>query len=549
MDPTRFDALARMLFAATTRRGVVGLLLGAGFAGFDREALARSKKRTSKKGIARAKRRREGKGVGEPTRRNAQDRSARQAGAEAASCCASGACAPGQGKNLRKCCYQGQNLTGKNFKGANLDSANFARATLTGANVQGANLGKACLVDATLTGVKTNPSTNWGGAILCRTQTNAGEDNSGCGRGTPCCPTCDARHPCTAGEVCCNGRCSRGDCCDSGQQSTCDDGQMCCAGNCVDGECCQADDCPAQTCHRRACAANRCTYSTVSGEPGPRCQTVCCEDDNGEPVCCSGAIAHCDARGRCCTPERCCIPETKNQTCGVGTASPKCGAVTNNCGTRIDCDACAEKTCQVSNCNGQTNTCIYESVIGGPGTGCQTVCCRNAAGEPVCCDAGVPICLPSGRCGCGQDADCGTDDQCCGGTCIAKSRCCEGSNAAGCGGDLRCCVIAGDGVCHECCDVGHCSSGETCEGGSCRPLTTFERVRAVVATLFGLDEAAITTETEFVRDLNADSLDVVEIILALEEEFAIVIPDETVEELDNTLSVGEVVQAVDELRG
>ncbi len=132
---------------------------------------------------------------------------------------------------------------------------------------------------------------------------------------------------------------------------------------------------------------------------------------------------------------------------------------------------------------------------------------------------------------------------------MPRTQCCDGDNFEDCAGDLHCCVVAGDGVCQECCDVGHCSPGDTCQDGTCRLATTFERVRAVVATLFGVDESTITMETEFVRDLGADSLDVVEIFLALEEEFDFVIPDETLENLDNTLSVGEVVQAIDELRG
>jgi acyl carrier protein len=518
MEPTRFDALVRTLLAATTRRGVVGLLLGAGIAGFDRETLAKkARKRTPRKGGARAQRRRQGKGDGNPTRRTAKNRNSRLAGAEATQCCATGNCVAGKGKNLAQCCFQGQDLSGKNLSGANLGSANFSAATLTGSSVQGANLGKTCFVDADLTGLRTNASTNWNGAILCRTRTDAGEDNSGCGRGTPCCPTCDDRHPCGDDEVCCNGRCTR-------------------------GNCCVAADCPNEPCQRRSCQRNQCTSVPVAGEPGPRCQSVCCEDESGDPECCPEAATACDDRGRCCTPE------TKDQTCGVGTTRPRCGEVTNTCGRRVDCGSCAEKTCQVAVCRAQDNTCIYESSIGGPGTGCQTVCCWNEIFEPVCCDAGVSTCLPSGRCGCGRDADCGADEQCCAGNCIARSRCCEGANPAGCGGDLHCCVSDGDGVCRECCADGDCAPGATCQNGTCQTAaTTFERVRAIVATFFGVEEATMTMDTEFARDLGADSLDMVEILLALEEEFGLVIEDEELGELEDIRTVGDAVRAIDAL--
>lgn len=49
--------------------------------------------------------------------------------------------------------------------------------------------------------------------------------------------------------------------------------------------------------------------------------------------------------------------------------------------------------------------------------------------------------------------------------------------------------------------------------------TVFERVKNVVIDRLGADEAAVTQEASFVDDLNADSLDLVELIMAFEEEF------------------------------
>lgn len=50
--------------------------------------------------------------------------------------------------------------------------------------------------------------------------------------------------------------------------------------------------------------------------------------------------------------------------------------------------------------------------------------------------------------------------------------------------------------------------------------TIFERVRKVIAEQLGVDEGEIKPETSFVEDLNADSLDLVELIMSLEEEFS-----------------------------
>jgi acyl carrier protein len=50
--------------------------------------------------------------------------------------------------------------------------------------------------------------------------------------------------------------------------------------------------------------------------------------------------------------------------------------------------------------------------------------------------------------------------------------------------------------------------------------TVFERVRKIIAEQLGVDEEEIKPETSFVDDLNADSLDLVELIMSLEEEFS-----------------------------
>ena len=58
-----------------------------------------------------------------------------------------------------------------------------------------------------------------------------------------------------------------------------------------------------------------------------------------------------------------------------------------------------------------------------------------------------------------------------------------------------------------------------------------ERVRKVVVDQLGVDEASVKLESSFVEDLGADSLDAVELVMALEEEFECEIPDEEAEKI------------------
>ncbi|ERN40926.1 acyl carrier protein [Rubidibacter lacunae KORDI 51-2] len=59
----------------------------------------------------------------------------------------------------------------------------------------------------------------------------------------------------------------------------------------------------------------------------------------------------------------------------------------------------------------------------------------------------------------------------------------------------------------------------------------FEKVREIVAEQLEQDKQAITAESNFANDLGADSLDVVELVMALEEEFDVEIPDEAAEQI------------------
>ena len=69
----------------------------------------------------------------------------------------------------------------------------------------------------------------------------------------------------------------------------------------------------------------------------------------------------------------------------------------------------------------------------------------------------------------------------------------------------------------------------------------FEKVREIVAEQLGISEDEIKLETNFVDDLGADSLDIVELIMALEEAFDIEIPDADAEKV---VTVGDVVDYI-----
>ncbi len=58
-----------------------------------------------------------------------------------------------------------------------------------------------------------------------------------------------------------------------------------------------------------------------------------------------------------------------------------------------------------------------------------------------------------------------------------------------------------------------------------------EKVKKIIIDQLGVDEAEVTSEAKFIDDLGADSLDTVELVMALEEEFGIEIPDEDAEKI------------------
>ncbi|HDP80353.1 MAG TPA: acyl carrier protein [Spirochaetes bacterium] len=67
------------------------------------------------------------------------------------------------------------------------------------------------------------------------------------------------------------------------------------------------------------------------------------------------------------------------------------------------------------------------------------------------------------------------------------------------------------------------------------------KIKKIIVDQLGVDEADVTPEASFVDDLGADSLDTVELVMALEEEFGIEIPDEDAEKL---ITVGDAMKYI-----
>jgi acyl carrier protein len=69
----------------------------------------------------------------------------------------------------------------------------------------------------------------------------------------------------------------------------------------------------------------------------------------------------------------------------------------------------------------------------------------------------------------------------------------------------------------------------------------FEKVKKIIVEQLGVEEDEVTMESSFIEDLGADSLDIVELIMALEEEFDIEIPDSEAEKIT---TVGDAVDYI-----
>ena len=73
-------------------------------------------------------------------------------------------------------------------------------------------------------------------------------------------------------------------------------------------------------------------------------------------------------------------------------------------------------------------------------------------------------------------------------------------------------------------------------------MNTFDKVKAIVVEQLGVDEAEVTIDSTFIDVLGADSLDIVELIMAFEEEFNVEIPDDVAEKIK---TVKDTVEYID----
>ena len=72
----------------------------------------------------------------------------------------------------------------------------------------------------------------------------------------------------------------------------------------------------------------------------------------------------------------------------------------------------------------------------------------------------------------------------------------------------------------------------------------FDKIRAIIIDQLSVDESMVTMDTNLMKDLEADSLDAVEIIMGIEEEYGIEIPDEDAEKFQ---TVADLVRYVEEM--
>lgn len=72
----------------------------------------------------------------------------------------------------------------------------------------------------------------------------------------------------------------------------------------------------------------------------------------------------------------------------------------------------------------------------------------------------------------------------------------------------------------------------------------FEKLKEVIIEILDINKEKITYEAKFIDDFGADSLDIVEIVMAIEEKFGIEIPDEDVEKIEKVNDAIEYIQSV-----
>ena len=73
---------------------------------------------------------------------------------------------------------------------------------------------------------------------------------------------------------------------------------------------------------------------------------------------------------------------------------------------------------------------------------------------------------------------------------------------------------------------------------------TFDKIKDIIVEQLSVDESMVTMETNLIKDLEADSLDAVEIIMAIEDEFGVTIPDEILEKVVTVQDAYDLVKTI-----
>lgn len=73
----------------------------------------------------------------------------------------------------------------------------------------------------------------------------------------------------------------------------------------------------------------------------------------------------------------------------------------------------------------------------------------------------------------------------------------------------------------------------------------FDKVKEIIVDKLGIEESEVVADASFIEDLGADSLDIVDLVMALEEEFDLDIPDE---EAQNLKTIGDAVKYIEDHR-
>ena len=74
----------------------------------------------------------------------------------------------------------------------------------------------------------------------------------------------------------------------------------------------------------------------------------------------------------------------------------------------------------------------------------------------------------------------------------------------------------------------------------------FESIKTIIVNQLGVDEASITEDSSFIDDLNTDSLDMVELVMGMEQEFDIEIPDDVAEKVTTVRDAIDYIKGLEE---